>query len=72
MPKEPFPKDELSAMHETYASFDYTLSCCYNLHVVLIMDAYVYNKFCKSRSCFVLGQANDIKEAHVGKLPDFH
>ena len=72
MPKEPLPNDELSAMHETYASFNYTFTCCYNLHVVLIMDAYVYNKFCKSRSCFALGQANDLKEAHVGKRPDFH
>jgi hypothetical protein len=47
-PKEPLPNDELSAMHETHASFVYTLTCCYNLHVVLIMDAYDYNKFCKS------------------------
>jgi hypothetical protein len=47
-PKEPLPIDELSSMHETYASFVYTLTCCYNSHVVLIMDAYVYNKFCKS------------------------
>jgi hypothetical protein len=53
-PKEPLPNDELSAMHETYASFIYTLTCCYNLHVVLIMDAYVYNKFCKFRSYFAL------------------
>jgi hypothetical protein len=44
-PKEPLPNDELSAMHETYASFIYTLTCCYNSHVVLIMDAYVYNNF---------------------------
>jgi hypothetical protein len=43
------------------------LTCCYNLHVVLIMDAYVYNKFCKSWSCFALGQDNDLKLAHVGK-----
>jgi hypothetical protein len=69
--KEPLPNDELSSMHETYASFVYTLTCCYNLHVVLIMDAYVYNKSCKSRSCFALGQANDLKEAHVGKGPIF-
>jgi hypothetical protein len=54
-PKEPLPNDELSVMHETYASFVYTLNCCYNLLVVLIMDTYVYNKFCKSRSCFALG-----------------
>jgi hypothetical protein len=40
-PKEPLPNDELSAMHETYASFVYTLTCCYNSHVVLIMDVYV-------------------------------
>jgi hypothetical protein len=60
-PKEPLPNDELSAMHETYASFVYTLTCCYNSHVVLIMDVYVYNKFCKSRSCFALGQDNDLK-----------
>jgi hypothetical protein len=39
-PKEPLPNDELSVMHETYASFVYTLTCCYNSHVVLIMDAY--------------------------------
>jgi hypothetical protein len=65
------PNDELSAMHETYASFVYTLTCCYNSHVVLIMDVYFYNKFCKSRSCFTLGQANDLKEAHVGKHPIF-
>jgi hypothetical protein len=55
VPKEPFPNDELSAMHETYAYFVYTLTCCYNLLVVLIIDAYVYNKVCKYRSCFVLG-----------------
>jgi hypothetical protein len=67
--KEPF---EVSAMHETYASFVYTLTCYYNSHVVLIMDEYVYNKFCKSRSCFVLGQANDLKEAHVGRRLYFH
>jgi hypothetical protein len=71
-PKESLPNDELRAMHETYASFIYTLTCCYNSHVVLIMDAYVYNKLCKSRSCFALGQANDLKEAHVGRRPDFH
>jgi hypothetical protein len=71
-PKEPLPNDELSALRETYASFNYTLICCYNLLVVLIMDAYVYNKFCKSRSCFALGQANDLKKAHVGRRPDFH
>jgi hypothetical protein len=35
------------------------------------MDAYVYNNFCKSRSCFALGQVNDLKEAHVGKRPIF-
>jgi hypothetical protein len=46
--KEHLANDDLSAMHETYASFVYTLTCCYNLHVVSIMDAYVYNKFCKS------------------------
>jgi hypothetical protein len=66
-PKEPLPNDELSLMHETYASFVYTLNCCYNSHVVLIMDAYVYNKFCKSQSCFAFGEANDLKKAHVGK-----
>jgi hypothetical protein len=27
MPKEPLPNDELSAMHETYASFVHTLTC---------------------------------------------
>jgi hypothetical protein len=58
-------------MHEIYTSFVYTLTCCYNLYVVLIMDAYVYNKFCKSRSCFALGQANDLKEAHIRKGPIF-
>jgi hypothetical protein len=67
-PNEPLPNDELSAMHETYASFVYTLTCCYNSHVVLIMNTYVYNKFCKFRSCFALGQANDHKEAHVRKV----
>jgi hypothetical protein len=71
-PKEPLPNDELSDMHETYASFVYTLTCCYNSLVVLIMDAYVYNKFCKSRSCFVLGQANDLKKKHMsGEDPIF-
>jgi hypothetical protein len=40
-------------------------------HVVLIIDAYDYNKFCKSRSCFALGQANDLKDTHVGKGPIF-
>jgi hypothetical protein len=71
-PKEPLTNDELISIHETYASFIYTLTCCYNSHVVLIMDEYVYNKFCKSRPCFALGQANDLKEAHVGRRPDFH
>jgi hypothetical protein len=64
-PKEPLPNDELSAMHKTYASFVYTLTCCYNSQVVLIMDAYVYNKFCKSRSCFALDQVNDLREEHI-------
>jgi hypothetical protein len=58
------PNDELSAMHETYASFVYTLTCCYNSHVVLIMDAYVYNKFCKYRSCFALGKLMTL-EKHI-------
>jgi hypothetical protein len=71
-PKEPLPNDDLSVMHETFASFVYTLTCCFNSHVVLIMDAYVYNKFCKSRSCFVLGKANDLKEAYVRRRPNFH
>jgi hypothetical protein len=66
-PKEPFPNGELSAMHETYASFVYTLTCCYISHVVLIMDAYVYNKFCKFRSCFALGQANELKKYMSGE-----
>jgi hypothetical protein len=35
------------------------------------MDVYVYNKFCKSRSCLALGKANELKEAHVGKGPIF-
>jgi hypothetical protein len=48
------------------------LICCYNLLVVLILDAYVYNKFYKSRSWFTLVQANDLKKAHVGRSPDFH
>jgi hypothetical protein len=47
-PKEPLPNYELRAMYETYASFVYTLTSGYNSHVVLIMDTYVYNKFCKS------------------------
>jgi hypothetical protein len=71
-PKECLHNDELIAMHETYASFNYTLICCCNLLVVLIMDAYVYNKFCKSRSCFALGPIKDLKEAYVGRRPDFH
>jgi hypothetical protein len=71
-PMEPLPNDELSAMHETYTSFVYTLTCCYDSHMVLIMDAYVYNKFCKSRSCFALDQANDHKEEHVKRRPNFY
>jgi hypothetical protein len=41
VPKEPLLKEKLSSMHETYTSFIYTLTCCYNSHVVLIMDVYV-------------------------------
>jgi hypothetical protein len=37
----------------------------------LIIDAYDYNKFCKSRACFALGQSNDPKEENVGKGPIF-
>jgi hypothetical protein len=70
-PKEPLPYDELSAKHETYASFIYTLTCCYNSHVVLIMDVYVDNKFCKSRSCFALGQAMTLKKHMSGEGPIF-
>jgi hypothetical protein len=44
-PNEPLPKDELSAMYETYNSFNYTSTFCYNLHVVLILDTYVCNNF---------------------------
>jgi hypothetical protein len=36
------------------------------------MDAYVYNKFCKSHSCFTLDQASDPKRAYVGRRPEFH
>jgi hypothetical protein len=71
IPKEPLPNDELSSLRETYASFNYTFICCYNLLVVVIMDAYVYNKFYKSRSCFAISQDNDLKEEHVGKGPIF-
>jgi hypothetical protein len=39
MSKEPLPNDEISALHETYACFNYTMMCFYNVHVVLIMDA---------------------------------
>jgi hypothetical protein len=70
MPREPLPNDELSDLHP-YASFNYTLIYCYTFLMVLIMDAYAYNKFCKSRSCFALGQANDHKEANVRKGPIF-
>jgi hypothetical protein len=69
--KEPLTNYELSAIHETYASLVCTLTCCYNSHVMLIMYAYVYNKFCKSWSWFALGQANDLKKAHVGRRPIF-
>jgi hypothetical protein len=66
-PKEPLPNGELSSMHETYASFIYALTCCYNSHVVLTIDAYVYNKFCKSRSCFAVGQLMTLKKHMSGK-----
>jgi hypothetical protein len=66
-PKEPFPNDGLSAIYETYASLVYTLTCCYNSHVVLIMDAYVYNKFFKSRSCLRLVKLMTLKKHMSGK-----
>ena len=72
MPMKHLPNEELSAMQDTYGSFSYTLICCYNLIMVQIMDAYVYNKFCKSRSCFALGQVNNLKRAHVGRKRVFH
>jgi hypothetical protein len=70
-PKEPLPNDELSAMHETYDSFIYTLTCCYNSHVVLIMDAYVYNKFCKSQHALRLVKLMTLKKHMSGEDPTF-
>jgi hypothetical protein len=35
------------------------------------MDVYVYNKFSKSRPCFALGQANDLKKHMSGEGPIF-
>jgi hypothetical protein len=70
--KEPLPNGELSVMHETYSSFVYTLTCCYNSHLVLIMDAYVYNMFCKSRSFLRLVKIITLKKVHAGRRPDFH
>jgi hypothetical protein len=38
---------------------------------VLIMDAYVYNKFCKSRSCLRLVKLMILKKHMLGEGPIF-
>jgi hypothetical protein len=48
MPLEPLPCRDLSAMKETYATFNCTMILFCKSIVVVIMDAYAYNKFCKS------------------------
>jgi len=48
MPSEPLPCRDLSAMQETYATFNCTMILFCKSVVVVIMDAYAYNKFCKS------------------------
>jgi hypothetical protein len=62
-PEEPLPNDELSSMHETYASFIYTLTCFYNSHVVLIMDAYSKEEKWKVENvCRLHGFEQDMQE----------
>jgi hypothetical protein len=70
-PKEPLPNDELSAMHGTYDYFVYTLTCCYNSHVVLIMDAYVYISFVNLDHALHLVKLMTLKKHMSGKA-DFH
>ena len=71
MLKEPLPNNELRAMQETHAAFNYIMPCWWNLIENVIM-LHMFTNNCNSRSCFALGQAHDPKRAHVGRSPEFH
>ena len=43
MPKEPLPNQCFSAMQETFAPFNSSVLCCYNVVVVLWMPMFVTN-----------------------------
>jgi hypothetical protein len=71
IPKELLPNDELSAMHKTYASFVYTLTCCYNSHVVLIMDAMFTISFVNLDHALRLVKLMTLKKHMSGEGPIF-
>jgi hypothetical protein len=63
MPKEPLPKDDLSALHQTYASFNCTSTCCYNSQLWTCMFTII---FVNLNHALRLVKIMTLKKAHVG------
>jgi hypothetical protein len=67
IPNEPFLNESLALINKTYATINHNLFC-----QIVVMDAFVCDMICKSWTCFVLGQASDLKRANCGRNPKLH
>jgi hypothetical protein len=67
MPNEPLPNERLVLSKKTYAiiNHNFVINCGYRC-------VFFCNMICKSWTCFVLGQASDLKRANYGRNPKFH
>ena len=48
MPNEPKLEKKINAKYMIYVLVNHNLLCFCNLIIIVVMDAYVYHKFCKS------------------------
>jgi hypothetical protein len=67
MPNEFLPNESLALSKKTYATINHNLLCRKLWLWMLFCDT-----ICKSWTCFVLGQASDLKRANCGRNPKFH
>ena len=51
MPNKPELDKNINAKYMIHVLVNHNLLCFSNLIIIVVMDAYVYHKFCKSRSC---------------------
>ena len=50
IPNKPELEKKINAKYMIYVLVNHNLLCFCNLIIIVVMDAYVYHKFCKSRS----------------------